>query len=118
MGCYDAKVAAIAATIVKIQAHPRMTDALKAKRIQRLAADSVDQRSRYHAAAFNAANTNARDANVARAEELLAIAARDPALANPVAKLRDEMKAVSTRDRTQTRRCDGSVNAFARHLPK
>ena len=94
MGCYDAKVAEIAATIAKIQAHPRMTEALKLKRIQRLAADSVDQRSRYHAAAFNAANTNARDRNFPRAEELLAVAARDPALADPVAKLREELKAV------------------------
>jgi hypothetical protein len=60
-----------------------MTVALKAKRIERLAADSVDQRSRYHAAAYNAANTNARLGNFARAEDLLSIAARDSALAAP-----------------------------------
>ena len=94
MGCYNFKVAEIVASIAKIQSHPRMTAALKAKRIERLAADSVDQRSRYHAAAFNAANTNARVGNVARAEELLAVAARDPALADPVAKLRQELKAI------------------------
>ena len=48
-----------------------MTAALKAKRIERLAADSVDQRSRYHAAAYNAAHMNARLGNFARAEALL-----------------------------------------------
>ncbi|HEX6051680.1 MAG TPA: hypothetical protein VFZ21_20575, partial [Gemmatimonadaceae bacterium] len=57
-----------------------------------LVADSVDKRSRYHAAAFNGANLNARAGNFARAEELLAIAARDPALDEPVGKLREELK--------------------------
>ena len=92
MACYDTTVAEIAASITKIEAHPKMVAALKAKRIEKLVADSVDKRSRYYASAFNGANLNARDGNVARAEELLAIAAQDPQLAEPVGQLRDELQ--------------------------
>ncbi len=92
MACYDTAVIEIGASIAKIQAHPKMTAALKAKRIEKLVADSVDKRSRYYAAAFNGANLNARDGDFARAEELLAVAARDAALADPVGMLREELK--------------------------
>jgi tetratricopeptide (TPR) repeat protein len=92
MACYDTTVIEIGADIARIQAHPKMTAALKARRVEKLVADSVDKRSRYHAAAFNGANLNARAGNFARAEELLAIAARDPALDEPVGKLREELK--------------------------
>jgi tetratricopeptide (TPR) repeat protein len=97
MTCYDTAVAEIAASIAKIEAHPKMTAALKAKRIQKLVADSVDKRSRYYASAFNGANLNARDGNFARAEELLAIAAHDPELAQPVGQLREELKRAGPR---------------------
>lgn len=97
MVCYDTAVAEIGASIERIQAHPKMTAALKAKRLEKLVADSVDQRSRYYASAFNAANMNARVGNYARAEELLAIAARDPELADLVGQLRDELRAVRQR---------------------
>ena len=92
MACYDTTVVEIGADIAKIQAHPKMAAALKSRRIAKLVADSVDKRSRYYAAAFNGANLNARDGDFARAEELLAIAARDPALADPVGMLREELK--------------------------
>ena len=94
MGCYDAKVRENRALIAKIEAHPKMTAALKAKRIEKLVADSVDQRKRYHAAAFNAGNTKARDGEFARAEELLALAGGDTDLTDAIGRLRAEIKAI------------------------
>ena len=94
MGCYDAKVHENRAMIARIEAHPKMTVALKAKRIEKLVADSVDQRKRYHAAAFNAANTKARDGELARAEELLVLAEGDADLAAAIGRLRGEIKAI------------------------
>jgi hypothetical protein len=48
----------------------------------------LDNRAQQYAAAFNAANHFFRSGNVARARELLQVAALDSKLAEPVAKLR------------------------------
>jgi tetratricopeptide (TPR) repeat protein len=88
MSCYDFKVAVIRSRIVRAQEKASQYPAFTAKRIARLAADSVDQRSRYYASAFNAAGNIANAGNRPRALELLAIAAIDPKLSEPVAKLR------------------------------
>jgi len=51
-------------------------------------ADSVDNRSRYFASAFNAAGNLANAGDRPRALELLAIAASDPKLTESVTRLR------------------------------
>ena len=51
-----------------------------------------EDRSQYHAAAFNAANHFARAGDVPRARPLLEIAALEPALADLVAELRAIIK--------------------------
>jgi hypothetical protein len=94
MACYDAKVRENRAMIAKVEAHPKMTAALKARRIEKLVADSVDQRKRYHAAAFNAANTTARNGELTRAGELLVFAEGDADLAAAIGRLRGEIKAI------------------------
>jgi tetratricopeptide (TPR) repeat protein len=88
MSCYDFKVAVIRSRIAKAQEKASQYPEFTAKRIARLAADSVDQRSRYYASAFNAAGNIANAGNRARALELLEVAASDPKLSEPVAKLR------------------------------
>jgi tetratricopeptide (TPR) repeat protein len=93
MGCYDQKVAADRARIARLVARTNINPAFKARRIAELDADIVEQRVRYHAAAFNGANTNAMDGNVARARELVEIAAQSPDLAGRVATLREALKA-------------------------
>jgi hypothetical protein len=60
----------------------------KAHQIEGFKAAVKEDRSQYHAAAFNAANHFARAGNFDKARPLLDIAARDPALEKPVAELR------------------------------
>lgn len=92
--CYDTKVALIGARIEAIRQRPSRNPAHTMKRIAALEADSTDERTRYYASAFNAAGHRANSGRRARAIELLEIAARDPKLADPVAKLREAILAI------------------------
>jgi hypothetical protein len=58
-----------------------------------LEADLADRRKRNQTSAFNAASMNARLGNLARAAELLQVAAQSPDLADQVEKLREQLVA-------------------------
>lgn len=88
MKCYDVKVADMRYKIAKIQEMAALNPTYAAKRVAALAADSVEERTRYFASAFNAAGNYANAANRTRALELLTVAANDPKLADQVATLR------------------------------
>ncbi|MDF1501704.1 hypothetical protein [Roseisolibacter sp. H3M3-2] len=94
MGCFDRKVAQARERIARLAAQAAANPQRAAARIARLAADSAEQRRSYHASAYNAASMHARLGEMARAGELLEIAARDPERAEQVAKLREAIAAV------------------------
>jgi hypothetical protein len=94
MACHETKIADIRSRIIRAQEKAAMYPAFTAKRIASMAADSVEERTRYHASAFNAAGNYANAGNRPRALELLDIAAGDPKLSEPVAKLRAAIGAV------------------------
>jgi hypothetical protein len=88
MQCYDVRVADARYRIGVLEGRPTRHPQVRARRIAALVADSVDNRSRYFASAFNAAGHLANAGDRARALQLLAIAASDPKLAEPVTRLR------------------------------
>ena len=99
MDCYDMRVAFARASIARLQANPPSDRDYAARRLAALTVDSTDQRTRYYAAAFNAAGNRANAGNLPRAMELLAIAERDAKLVDPVAKLRDAIGRAMARTR-------------------
>jgi len=78
MVCYDDKANVIAAKIEQVRQSRRGSAAFRAKRIASLEADLADRRKRNQTSAFNAASMNARLGNLARAAELLQVAAQSP----------------------------------------
>ena len=90
MVCYDQRART---SSTKIAERPRSarkgSAAFKAKRIAALEEDLADRHRRYRTSAFNAASVDARPGKIARAEELIVIAANGPELADQVAKLRE-----------------------------
>ena len=99
MECFDIRVALAGAELARIRARPPSNAGYAAKKLTTLEADSADQRTRYYAAAFNAAGNRANSADFARALELLTIAEHDATLAQPVAKLREAIVNATTRAR-------------------
>ena len=97
MRCYEIRVSDIRYLIGTLRSRPSPNPAFTAKRIASLEADSADARSRYFAAAFNAAGSIANAGNLARALELLDMAARDSSLADPIAQLRGAIAAARDR---------------------
>ena len=94
MKCYDVKVADMRYKIAKILETSALNPPYAAKRVAALAADTVEERTRYFASAFNAAGNHANAANRTRALVLLTVAANDPKLADQVAKLRAAIVAI------------------------
>ena len=88
MKCYDVKVSDARHRITALESRPTRYPHVRAKRIAALVADSLDNRSRYFASAFNAAGNFANGGDLPRALQLLDVAAADPKLADPVGKLR------------------------------
>ena len=88
MKCYDIKVSDGRYRITLLESRPTRYPQVRARRIAALIADTVDNRSRYFASAYNAAGDFANAGDVSRAFQLLDIAAADPKLTDPVAKLR------------------------------
>lgn len=97
MGCYDRKMAVAQFLMRRLRENPPANAAYATRRLAALAADSADAGSRYYASAFNAAGHAANSARVPRAMELLDIAAADPRLAEPVAKMREAIAAAVRR---------------------
>ena len=91
MVCYDDNANLIAAKIEQVRRSTRGSAEFRAKRIASLESDLADRRKRNQTSAFNAASMNARLGNFARAEELLAVAAQSPDLADQIAKLREQL---------------------------
>jgi tetratricopeptide (TPR) repeat protein len=89
MVCYDQRANDIMMKIDMVRASTKGSAAFRAKRIAALEEDLADRRKRYYTSAFNAASMSARMGNIARAEELIAIAMNAPELADQVAKLRE-----------------------------
>ncbi len=89
MRCYDNIAATTVARIDQIRARTQMEPKYQARRIAALEASLPDTRSQFHASAFNAANYLVRAGDKVRAREFLDIAAKDPALAEMVARLRE-----------------------------
>jgi tetratricopeptide (TPR) repeat protein len=95
MVCYDERAAETATKIEQVRGNTRGSAAFRARRLATLETDLADRRRRSRTAAFNVASMNARMGNLARAEEMLVIAAEEPELAESVGKLREQIAAAS-----------------------
>jgi len=92
MACYDARVQETEAELLALRANPNFDPDFKARQIAGFEAAIHEDRSQYHAAAFNAANHFVRAGEADRAKPLVEVAARDPALADLVRQLRAFIK--------------------------
>ena len=88
MGCYEQAALFAADSLKKMQDNPDVDPDFKARQIAGFEAAIKEDTAQQYASAFNGANHYARAGNPAKAKELLAIAARDPALEARVAELR------------------------------
>jgi hypothetical protein len=88
MSCNEAAVHRLRALMDETHADNEFEPAYKRLRLGRMEQQVLDNQSQQYAAAFNAANHFFRSGNLARARELLLVAALDSTLADPVAKLR------------------------------
>jgi tetratricopeptide (TPR) repeat protein len=88
MGCYEMRVVASEASLKEMQAREDLDAEFKARQIAGFEAAIKEDRSQYHASAFNAANLYAQAGNLEKTKTLIEIAARDPALADMVSQLR------------------------------
>lgn len=88
MSCYEMRIAEARARIARMERNARMKPAVRTRRIAALEAEIVEQQTQYFAAAFNGANNGAKAGDLTRAKELVEVAARDPALAEQVGRLR------------------------------
>ena len=86
MACYDRRIDQSHTRIGIIRANDEISPTFKARRIAQLEQSIVESRRSYHACAFNGATDNARIGRFTRSRELLEIAARDSALAEPSGK--------------------------------
>ena len=76
----------------EFQARPDVDPAWVAGLIVRLEQTIADCMTQYHTAALQAATAHAAAGNISAARRFVAIAAKDPVLAEPVAKLQDWLK--------------------------
>ena len=88
MRCYDTAATLSELALNRMEANTQIDPEFKARQIEGFKAAIKEDRSQYHAAAFNAADNFARSGNLDKAKSLLEIAAKDPALDKPVAELR------------------------------
>jgi hypothetical protein len=89
MVCYGDRVHLVAAKIEEVRMSTKGSAAFRAKKIAGLETDLADVRKRYYSSAYNVASMTGKLGNLARAEELLAVAAQSADLTEQVAKLRD-----------------------------
>ncbi|HUF48333.1 MAG TPA: hypothetical protein VMM93_10995 [Vicinamibacterales bacterium] len=92
MNCYRVRVAASETALAAVRAREDLDPDYRARQIVGFEAAIIEDRSQYHAAAFNAANHFARAGDPDKARVLVEIAAVDPALADLVRQLRAILK--------------------------
>lgn len=88
MGCYETRVLASEASLKEMEARQDLDAEFKARQIAGFEAAIKEDRSQYHASAFNAANLYAQAGRLEKTKTLIEIAAQDPALADMVSQLR------------------------------
>ena len=88
MGCYEMRVLASEASLKEMEARQDLDAEFKARQIAGFEAAIKEDRSQYHASAFNAANLYAQAGKLEKTKTLIEIAAQDPALADMVSQLR------------------------------
>jgi hypothetical protein len=89
MACYDKAVKDSEEGLAAMRANEDIDPDFRQSQIAGFEAAIEQDRSQYHAAAFNAANHHAKAGSVDKARPLLDIAAVDPALADYVRQLRE-----------------------------
>jgi tetratricopeptide (TPR) repeat protein len=94
MRCYEQAVTDSRAGLLAMRDRTDVDPDFKARQIEGFEAAVKEDQAQYHAAAFNAANQGARGGNIARAKELVEVAARDPALSDLVRQLREILRKV------------------------
>jgi hypothetical protein len=92
MTCYGVDVADDERGLRSMQARTDLDPDFRDRQIANFEATLKEDRSQQFAAAFNAANQAAHGGAVDRARQLVEVAAKDPALADKVAQLRDLIK--------------------------
>jgi tetratricopeptide (TPR) repeat protein len=92
MTCYDKAVKESEDGLAAIRANENLDPEFRQRQVAGFEAAIKEDRSQYHAAAFNAANHHARAGSIEKARPLLDIAAVDPALAGYVRQLREIIK--------------------------
>ena len=95
-GCYELAVMLLRARIASLLSRPTRNPAFRDKRVAGLAADTLEQRGRYHMSSFNAAGYFANGGDFTKALALADIAAADSTLRGRVEELR---KAIAERTR-------------------
>ena len=91
MVCYNERAAETAEKLAQVRASTRGSAAFRARRIATFETELADRQRRSRTAAFNTASMLARMGNLARAEEMLVIAADEPELTEQVGKLRQQI---------------------------
>ena len=92
MACYQMDVGEAEVAIKKLNTTPDLDPEFKATQIANFEQVIKESSSQQYAAAFNAANFYAHGGEIPKARVYLEIAAKDPALATPVATLRALLK--------------------------
>ena len=92
MTCYAANVTDDENGLKAMAARADLDPDFRARQIASFEAQLTEDRSQQYAAAFNAANQYSHGGNADRANVLIEIAAKDPALSDKVAQLREILK--------------------------
>jgi hypothetical protein len=92
MACYQTDVGEAEEALKKLNATPDLDPDFRASQTANFEQIIKESSSQQYAAAFNAANHYARGGEIPKARVYLEIAAKDPALAEPVATLRALLK--------------------------
>ena len=94
MDCYRQNVLESEAALRTMERRTDVDPDFKVSQIAGFQVAIKEDRAQYHAAAFNAANQHTRGGNIARARELIEVAAKDPALADLVGQLREILRKI------------------------
>jgi hypothetical protein len=92
MDCAERAAAHTRGKLREMQARPDVDPVWLAGLTVRLEQTIAESMTQFHASALQAATAHASAGNIAAARRLVAIAAKDPALAEPVARLQDWLK--------------------------